>query len=255
MDNFWIFEILQLIAIYSINFVLGSMVIQLNIKVNYTRKIFSISLMLVTMYLVGMFPFEPSPFTTLVNGFMLVLCLMSMAEPFRTRYGFLRTTFAAINRPEDQPYTLIWLPSEILIMSFILFFMQTYLANYEQSILFYIIILATGLGDGLAEPVGVRFGKHRYKVKALVTGREYTRSLEGSLCVFIVAVLVILGFQTYLTSNQFILALCLIPISMTLTEAFSPHTWDGPFLYFVGSLVTIFILEISPNVKYAIHVY
>ncbi|MCF6203524.1 MAG: hypothetical protein L3J59_07625 [Methylococcaceae bacterium] len=55
------------------------------------------------------------------------------------------------------------------------------------------------------------------------------------------------SFQQSLTSEQFILALAILPITMTLTEAFSPHTWDDPFLYLMGSAATIFILEISPS--------
>lgn len=255
MDNFFLFESFQIIAIYSINFTLGLLVIKYQVKVNYTRKIFALSFMLLTMYLVGTFPFESTPFTTAVNGFMIVLCLMTMAEPFRKRCQFLNTAFTAINRPEDQPYTLLWLPTELLMMSIILFFMQSYLSNYEQSILFYIIILTAGFGDGLAEPIGVRFGKHKYNVRSLVSGRKYTRSIEGSLCIFVTGLITTVYFQEYLTADQFILAICLIPITMTLAEAFSPHTWDGPFLYFTGSLITILILEVSPNANYAIQVY
>ncbi|MCF6203525.1 MAG: hypothetical protein L3J59_07630 [Methylococcaceae bacterium] len=102
-----------------------------------------------------------------------------MAKPFRSRSKFLTTTFTAINRPEDVPYTLIWLPTEIFLMSSILFFMKMQLADYQQSILLYIIILITGIGDTDTEPIGIRFGKHRYKVRSFASDREYTRSLEG----------------------------------------------------------------------------
>jgi len=39
--------------------------------------------------------------------------------------------------------------------------------------------------------------------------------------------------------------LLIIPIAMTLAEAFSPHTWDGPFLSLVGGSSTVGVLEIS----------
>ena len=48
-----------------------------------------------------------------------------------------------------------------------------------------------------------------------------------------------------LNQFQFILALLIIPIAMTFAEAFSPHTWDGPFLYLVGGASTVVVLEIS----------
>jgi len=41
------------------------------------------------------------------------------------------------------------------------------------------------------------------------------------------------------------LALGVIPIAMTLAEAFSPHTWDSPFLYLVGGTTTILVIEIA----------
>lgn len=40
--------------------------------------------------------------------------------------------------------------------------------------------------------------------------------------------------------NQFIFCFMSIPISTTLTEAYSPHTWDSPLITLVVcSLITI----------------
>jgi phytol kinase len=44
---------------------------------------------------------------------------------------------------------------------------------------------------------------------------------------------------------QFVLALAIIPLAMTLAEAWSPHTWDGPFLYLAGGASTVATLELS----------
>jgi hypothetical protein len=38
----------------------------------------------------------------------------------------------------------------------------------------------------------------------------------------------------YFTQQQFIVALVALPFLMTLAEALAPHTWDTPFLFFVG---------------------
>ena len=48
-----------------------------------------------------------------------------------------------------------------------------------------------------------------------------------------------------LDTAQFVVALAIIPIIMTLAEAFSPHTWDGPFLYLAGGVSTVGVLEIA----------
>ena len=40
------------------------------------------------------------------------------------------------------------------------------------------------VGDGLAEPIGKLYGKHKYETIALFTNQKFTRSYEGSACVF-----------------------------------------------------------------------
>ncbi len=119
------------------------------------------------------------------------------------------------------------------------------LSRYEQTSLIYITVLVAGIGDGLAEPVGVRFGKRKYTVRALFTDRKYTRTLEGSACVLFSGVLAVLLLSGQLNSTQVMFALVFIPILMTLAEAFSPHTWDGPFLYLSGGLSTVLVLELA----------
>jgi phytol kinase len=48
--------------------------------------------------------------------------------------------------------------------------------------------LAAGWGDAIGEPVGARWGRHRYRVPSLA-GVAATRSWEGSAAVFAVATL------------------------------------------------------------------
>ena len=123
--------------------------------------------------------------------------------------------------------------------------MLAWLDRYDMAILISITWLIAGIGDGLAEPVGVRFGKRTYKVYALFTDRKYTRTLEGSLCVFASGILAVALHIEVLNQQQFILALLIIPIVMALAEALSPHTWDGPFLYLVGGASTVLVLELA----------
>jgi len=104
-------------------------------------------------------------------------------------------------------------------------------------------ILINVIGDGLAEPVGVRFGTHEYKTKALFTNKEYVRTLEGSACVLITGFIVVAMYFDYFTPIQFVLAMLIVPIVMTLTEAYSPHTWDTPFLMFTGYASLMLIMQ------------
>jgi phytol kinase len=104
-------------------------------------------------------------------------------------------------------------------------------------------ILINVVGDGLAEPVGIRFGTHEYKTKALFTSKEYVRTLEGSACVLITGFIVVAMHFEYFTTTQFILSMLFVPLIMTLTEAYSPHTWDTPFLMFTGYASLLLIMQ------------
>ena len=64
-------------------------------------------------------------------------------------------------------------------------------------------------------------------------------------CVLFSGVLAVLLLSGQLNSTQVMFALVFIPILMTLAEAFSPHTWDGPFLYLSGGLSTVLVLELA----------
>ncbi len=74
---------------------------------------------------------------------------------------------------------------------------------------------------------------------------KYVRTIEGSACDFITSVIVIFLFQSYFSPAEFICALIVIPIVMTLAEALAPHTWDTPFLFFIGYL-TLYIITRIP---------
>jgi len=65
------------------------------------------------------------------------------------------------------------------------------------------------------------------------------------LCVFVSGVVSVALHIGVLNQQQFILAMLVIPVAMTIAEALSPHTWDGPFLYLVGGASTVLVLEIA----------
>lgn len=91
--------------------------------------------------------------------------------------------------------------------------------------------LVAGIGDAIAEPVGTRWGRHRYRVPSR-RGVTSWRSWEGSAAVFIaslfalVAALLLHGVPVRPHLGLLIgwAALC------ALTEAISPHGWDNATL-------------------------
>ena len=61
---------------------------------------------------------------------------------------------------------------------------------------------------------------------------------------FVVSILVLFAYRDQFTSTQFIVALLTVPLGMTLAEAVSPHTADGPLLALVGCGMLLGILTI-----------
>lgn len=203
---------------------------------NYTRKINHFALFFIPAFIDIIVPVEKSLMGLSIGGFLVIGILVFYIAPIRNRVPLINTMFLSFDRPEDRPYTLWWLFTQlvagyaVLIPMMILFY-----TNHLQNLIL-VPILIGAIGDGLAEPVGVRFGKHTYKTYAFFSKRKYKRSLEGSSCVFIVSIIIIIIFHSQFSPAQFITALISIPILMTLAEAFAPHTWDTPFLFFSGYL-------------------
>ena len=121
--------------------------------------------------------------------------------------------------------------------------------HIEAPAIIFIPILINNIGDGLAEPVGVRFGKHKYNTTALYyKGKfwngNFTRSYEGSSCVFLTSIIVVAANYAAFSKVQFWLTVVILPFLMTIAEAKAPHTNDGPFLALIGCgfLSAIFFL-------------
>jgi len=87
--------------------------------------------------------------------------------------------------------------------------------------------LVAGLGDAIGEPVGTRFGRHRYRVPS-VAGVVAYRSWEGSLAVFAVSLAAVaVASLLVLGTLGAWLPLVAIALVAALVEALSPHGWDN----------------------------
>ena len=242
---------------FGINFVIwyvnGLLVVKKEIKTNYTRKINHFSLLFLPFFFNMIAPPKPpnDQSSGHVNDFVLttlsilsgLLYLVIFIKPIRERVSVVNTAFLSIDRPEDRPYTLLWISTQTAAGFFAAIPLTAYLMMINKMELIFIVIVINGIGDGLAEPIGVRFGKHKYETYALFTKKKYVRSVEGSACVFVTALLIIVFFRFSFSPIQFIVALIAIPILMTIAEAISPHSWDNPFLFLVGSILLFLILQ------------
>ena len=240
-----LYNILRLYTIMLVGLLAGLLVIKANVKVNYTRKLIHFALFFIPLFLTPELDLGEVHPSLLIGstGVVLTLSLFPLIKPIRSRVRFIQIIFQAMDRPEDRPYTLFWLSTQVVAGYLVLIPLIFLFGQYGMSQLMLVPVFINGLGDGLAEPVGVRFGKHSYKTRSLFGKREYERTVEGSACVFLASILMVILFQDYFTTSQFVAALVLMPVLMTLAEAFSPHTWDSPFLFLVGGLTLLGIIN------------
>ena len=215
------------------------LVLRYNIRINFVRKLglrpwrklqaFVIPFFFVTgdqILIDTMFLFSLGQIKTVITEWNVI----------RRQVPIFRFAFVSWDRLEDRPYSMRYDMIED-VLRFLIYI--PFIALVEQKIVTLIPQLVNEFGDGLAEPVGLRFGKHRYKTKALwYNGKfwngEYHRSLEGSAMVFLVSVAVLLWFSAAFTMPQLMLALLLLPVMLTIAEAISPHTADGPLIGLLG---------------------
>ena len=236
--------LIKVTIVYAVHYINGLLVYHKNVKVNYTRKINHFILYFLPFFLDKILVYKEDEYTFISGCIVTAIILFLFIKPIRNKSNFIKIGFMSFDRPEDRPHTLFWLSTQYFFGWLVLVPLSLYLSSIDVSVLIFIPVLITGLGDGLAEPIGIRFGKHKYKVYALFSKKKYERSLEGSACVFIASLIIVSCYKSYFTDLQFVLALLFIPILMTLTEAFSPHTWDSPLLFLTGGASVIGILQI-----------
>ena len=241
-ELYWLSRILFYVLVFAITCTCGRFVELGRIKVNYTRKVEHFALFLIPPALYTFLPFEKSFSTVIVDMMLMVGFCMIHIKWIRNASALIDLSFKCVDRPEDRPHTLFWMTSQIFVGYLAIFVVVVAMAMLELNTdLIHIPLLITAIGDGLAEPVGVKFGRHKYRVRGfLMAGqRQYTRSYEGSAVVFSVGLIVCLCFAPFFTFWQLIAAVALVPLIMTLAEAVSPHTWDMPLLILAGGAVLV----------------
>jgi len=209
-------------------------------KVNYTRKIQHFAAYLVPLingtrqegtniHPIGIIPH-------FWESLMVLLLFLLLIKPIREKSKFFMLQFNSLDRPEDRPNTLKWIVLGNLVPGLLLgsIFIQLFQQLNEPELVL-IIILIIGIGDGLAEPVGIYWGKRKYLAPSWFLDRRYIRSYAGSACVYLSGIIFILLFYSeFNTLAQFIAAIILIPPLMTFVEATAPHSMDTPMMMIAG---------------------
>ena len=187
-----------------------------DVKDGYTRKIFHFVAFGSTAIFLKYAPLN----TTLV---LIIIGALSVGIACLAGNAF--SWFNGIRRTSDYPNETLYVVLPLL---------STIVWLTIGAILFdrFIMIIGTicvAIGDAIAEPIGVKFGKHKYNVFSL-TGNTSQRSLEGSLSVFIMCAMII-----FLFTNNLTLSLG-VGLLSSFIEAISPRGTDNLTLPVTASI-------------------
>eukprot|EP00050_Salpingoeca_kvevrii_P019697 m.89328 g.89328 ORF g.89328 m.89328 type:complete len:356 (-) comp8530_c2_seq1:59-1126(-) len=173
-------------------------------------------------------------YTELWSMWVTLVLVIGFADRIRKRLPIFATMFASLDREEDRPNTLVWFTTQMIATLIVMMPFTLLFASFDRPNWTFIPILVNGIGDGLAEPIGKKYGRFEYRARAMCSEKTYIRTWEGSVCVYIITALSVAIFYTSFTTVELILNLVFLPIVMTFAEAVSPHSWDGPFLSVAG---------------------
>jgi phytol kinase len=206
---------LTIVSIFGFLYLSGTIKLSHGIKTNYTRKLFHI-LVFTLAGVVGFFwGFKAVMFYGGITALIVIYVIY---------LGRGNLLFEGIGREQDEPHRAFYIG-----VPFISTAIAGLLNNFLFAELALVGYLVAGWGDAIGEPVGVRFGKHRYKVPSLRrVGCE--RSIEGSLAIMSMS-MVGTGVALYvigITAWWVLIPAALVTgLATAVIEAYSPHGIDN----------------------------
>jgi phytol kinase len=185
-----------------------------DIATPYTRKLFHVAIFSLAA---GVHAVGGTPAVLVFGGIVALVVLYAAVR------GEGYPLYEALARPGDAPHRTLFVLVPLL---------TTALGGLLSSLLFgphaLVGYLVAGWGDALGEPVGTRWGRHRFRVPSL-GGVRVTRSLEGSAAVLLGGTLAaFLGLIASGTPADMALRMALAAgVAGALVEAISTHGLDN----------------------------
>jgi phytol kinase len=198
----------------------------------YTRKIFHVLIFLSAVAVQTFWGFVAvSLFGTMVSLVIAYALFCGIGNKF----------YEALAREQDGPYRTYYI---------VLPYFATLIGGLANNIFFgplsVVGYLVGGLGDAAGEPVGTRWGKHRYAIPTFGNTPATTRSYEGSLGVLIVSLIALflaIAISPDIHLNvRSAMTLPVIAMACTVIEAVSPHGWDNTPMQIVPTLLAAVLL-------------
>lgn len=201
-----------------------------NWRTAYTRKVFhfiiftTASILQITNGLSAVVVFG-----TITSLFVLLAVARGDDSPF----------YSALARPSDAPRQKLFILVPLITTA-----LGGVLSNLFFGTFASIGYLVGGWGDAVGEPVGSRWGRHRYKVPSLA-GVRATRSFEGSAAVCLVGTLVAFGgfLALGLSAPQAALFGLACGVGGMLVEAISSHGLDNLTIQLAASGIAFVLLS------------
>jgi dolichol kinase len=165
----------------------------------------------------GWLPLDAARASYVVAGVTLLAVLIA-ATRFRAHAAF-GLIFHGYARESDAPHEgfHVWFSWLITLVGLILIDQA-----FRDQVVVRTAALLLGVGDGVAEPVGIRWGRHCYRVPKLLPGRSSMRSVEGSLAAAAASAIVML-----VSFPHALPAAAIVGLGTALVEAVSPHGLDN----------------------------
>jgi len=228
------------------------LVLRWKIKINYVRKLGLRPWKKLAAFVV---PLVITKGETVITDWIVLFSVGALTglltESYwgRVRCRLFAYAYVSWDRIEDRPYSMRYDQVEDLFRFAI--YLPFMILFGKASLIVLIPNLVNQFGDGLAEPVGLRFGKHKYRTRAIYYDGKFwsgnfVRSIEGSAAVFVVTLIILAFYSSAFTPTQYLVTLLLLPPLMTLAEAISPHTGDGPLIALSGCVFLYSVLTFLP---------
>jgi phytol kinase len=198
----------------------------------YTRKLFHF---LIFFAAVGLHLWKGMPAVNILGlGMGIYVALIVWA-------GDRNFFFEALAREKDAPRR-----SYFIVLPYLTTALGGLLSNWLFGAYAVMGYLVGGVADAVAEPVGVRFGRHRYRVPSLRRVKIAERSVEGSASVLAASIILsAIFFSAYyhLPPVRSVLSSLLFSMAIVVVEAASPHGADNLTIQVTASGLAYLFLQ------------
>ena len=199
----------------------------------YTRKLFHF---LIFFTAVGLHLWGGMPAVNILGVGMGIYVILIV------RAGDRNFFFEALAREKDSPRR-----GYFIVLPYLTTALGGLLSNWLFGAFAVMGYLVGGAADAVAEPVGVRFGRHRYRVPSLKKVEIAERSVEGSLSVLVVSIVLSAVFfcaYYHLPLSHSLLSSLLLSVVVVFVEAASPHGADNLTIQVTASGLASFFVHL-----------